>query len=445
MAETKQILTVTNVSSINDVLDIYTYYEAVAAEFLEFFTTQYASVVNETSFVEGELGYTKETLPDFSAVLSAIGELLINDLDTSLYTVDGLGAAIYDGILLPPVLSAVTDIVPTGFTINWQASTGATSYTVDVSKDSQFNSYESTYQNLNVGNVLTKVITGLTDSDNYYYRVRAVNAIQTSLDSVVQNVITMLTLTVTAQAASKTYGSANGALTVVITGYIDGDDASDLTVVPTASTTVITGSPAGVYVGAITASGGVDEKYAFNYIAGTYTVLQKSLDLTLIPISKKYDGNTTAETYAYLTTPAQLVGADVVTVSTSSGVFDNATLGTGKTVTANAVLNGADAANYTCASPITSSLGVICNARIYIHADSKSYDGNHNVIITFAWAEPADLIYGSDVTIGASAGRFIDKYIGNGKPVWAQVSCVGGTSCPNYTWMLYAKTTANIT
>jgi hypothetical protein len=349
------------------------------------------------------------------------------------------------GTPLEVIATTATDVLTTSFTANWEESTLAEGYYLYVATDIAFTSIVTGYNKLDVGNNLAVPVTGLGGNPTYYYRLIAYN---NDLESDYSNIITVSMgniLTVTAVSKTKVYGAALPALTITYSGFVDGDDENDLDVKPIASTSVTISSLAGVYTGAITASGGVDSKYSFYYVAGNFTVTQKPLGLTLIPISKKYDGNTTAETYAYITDLSELVGTDVVTVSTSGGVFNTSTMESNKTVTASVILAGVNSANYSYTSPLTSTEGVICNARIYINADSKSYNGNHNVIITFAWAEPSDLIYGSDVTIGASTGRFIDKYVGNGKPVWAQVSCIGGTSCPNYTWPRYAKTTANIT
>ncbi len=88
-----------------------------------------------------------------------------------------------------PVATTATDLATTGFTANWNASATATSYRLDVSTSDVFASYVTGYQNLTVSG-LTQAVSGLTASTTYYYRVRAVNAAGTSLDS---NVITAIT------------------------------------------------------------------------------------------------------------------------------------------------------------------------------------------------------------------------------------------------------------
>jgi len=82
-----------------------------------------------------------------------------------------------------PTVTAATNITATAFDANWTASAGATTYYLDVSTVSNFATFVIGYNNLNVGNVLTTGITGLTCDTTYYYRVRANNACGTSTNS----------------------------------------------------------------------------------------------------------------------------------------------------------------------------------------------------------------------------------------------------------------------
>ena len=68
---------------------------------------------------------------------------------------------------------------PTSLTLNWSASTdnvGVTGYRIDIATDSGFNNIISGYNNLAVGNVLTKGVTGLSAGTTYYGRARAYDA-----------------------------------------------------------------------------------------------------------------------------------------------------------------------------------------------------------------------------------------------------------------------------
>jgi hypothetical protein len=90
-----------------------------------------------------------------------------------------------------PAASAATNITSSGFTAHWSSVTGATSYRLDVSTSSTFSSFLTGYQNLNVGNVISRSVTGLITKTTYFYRVRANDSGGTSVNS---NVISVKTL-----------------------------------------------------------------------------------------------------------------------------------------------------------------------------------------------------------------------------------------------------------
>lgn len=105
------------------------------------------------------------------------------------------------------------------------------------------------------------------------------------------------TLTVTADSLSKNYGSANPALTVSYSGFVNGDTAASLGNQPTAGTTATIGSPVGTYP--ITASGGESGNYSFTYIAGSLTVNPASLIVTADNHSKTYGAANPVLTISY--------------------------------------------------------------------------------------------------------------------------------------------------
>ena len=132
-------------------------------------------------------------------------------------------------IPVEPVATAGTSVSSTGFQANWNASSGATSYRLDVSTDSGFGSYVTSYQDLTVSGT-SQAVSGLASETAYYYRVRAVNSAGTSGNS---NTITVTTST-TPPTAPTLVGPLNGAIGVAVpatlTVTVSDPDADALTV-----------------------------------------------------------------------------------------------------------------------------------------------------------------------------------------------------------------------
>src|SRR6266403_3940832 len=89
-----------------------------------------------------------------------------------------------------PTAQSATNVTASSFTANWSSVSGATDYRLDVSTSSSFTTYVPGYQNLDVGNVTSSPVTGLSANTTYYYRVRAYNDCATSSNSNVTSVQT---------------------------------------------------------------------------------------------------------------------------------------------------------------------------------------------------------------------------------------------------------------
>jgi len=89
-----------------------------------------------------------------------------------------------------PSAQNATDVTSSSFTAHWGSVNGAIEYHLDVATDSSFNNFVPPYNNLNVGNVTSYPVTGLSANTTYYYRVRALNGCATGPNSGIKNVRT---------------------------------------------------------------------------------------------------------------------------------------------------------------------------------------------------------------------------------------------------------------
>ena len=88
-----------------------------------------------------------------------------------------------------PTSSAATNISTYSFSANWTQN-GATTYLLDVATDAAFTSLVSGYNGLNVGDVNTFSVTGLSASTSYWFRVRGSNGTCSSVNSSSQTLTT---------------------------------------------------------------------------------------------------------------------------------------------------------------------------------------------------------------------------------------------------------------
>jgi len=113
--------------------------------------------------------------------------------------------------LTTPVATDATNITATGFTANWNFVTGATNYKLYIDSNSP----------IDVGNVKTYVVSGLSIASSHTYKVKAFNDNVISSDSNVINVLTALPAPVALDGSSFTTTgfTANWNTVTGATGY----------------------------------------------------------------------------------------------------------------------------------------------------------------------------------------------------------------------------------
>jgi hypothetical protein len=93
---------------------------------------------------------------------------------------DGYPSLAWQGLVHNPtpvvVATRATNTSETGFTANWNAAVGATGYRLDVSDNELFTTFVDGFEDLDVGDVTSYLVSGLSlGSEFHYYRVRGVN------------------------------------------------------------------------------------------------------------------------------------------------------------------------------------------------------------------------------------------------------------------------------
>ncbi|MDF2436516.1 MAG: hypothetical protein K0Q95_892 [Bacteroidota bacterium] len=118
-----------------------------------------------------------------SSPTSGVTGLTLGASTTFRWTITNAPCSSLDDIIITysagpasaPGGSAATTINNFSFNANWTAVASATGYYLDVATDAAFTTLVSGYSNLDVANVTTYNVTGLSPGTTYYYRVRAYN------------------------------------------------------------------------------------------------------------------------------------------------------------------------------------------------------------------------------------------------------------------------------
>jgi hypothetical protein len=122
-----------------------------------------------------------------------------------------------------PTATPGTGVAAFGFTANWNPSSGAEGYRIDVATDVSFTNFVAGFQNLDVANATAAAVSSLAANTVYYYRLRAYNS---TLASDSSNTITVIT-------TSSVVGTPTA---IVATGITSSYFTANWNVVPGATT-----------------------------------------------------------------------------------------------------------------------------------------------------------------------------------------------------------------
>ena len=256
-----------------------------------------------------------------------------------------------------PATPTFSSITTSGFTVDWIATSGASSYKLDVSLASNFASFVSGYQDLTV-NTNSQAVTGLAANTLYYVRVRAVNASGTSANSTSANSATLpnaptvgtaSSITTSGLTANWTAPGSQGAVTFTYT--VELSTANDFATISSTVSSIASGTITNVFsslaegttyyyrIKAVNSAG----NSAWSSVSVGATTLASSISLTALgtAVTENFDGMGTSGTAV---TPSGIrVGTDFSTGSSATTLaYGNTGTGVVTSSSSGGAINWAD-------------------------------------------------------------------------------------------------------
>ncbi len=241
-------------------------------------------------------------------------------------------------------------------------------------------------------------------------------------------------LTITGIAASNKVYDGTVATTLsggVLSGKVSGDDVTLVSGTGSfANKNVGSGKPITLTGYSLSGADAVNYTLSLPSLNASITAIKLTTGASSVTLSKTYDGTTTAQ--VTVGTLSGVLPADVANVTLSAvGTYDNASVGTGKTITVTYTLSGSASGNYSAPDNYVASNGVIVAStgnQLSISAPtltlSKVYDGTTTAQVvagTLTGYDPADA---GNVSVVATA-NYDDSYAGTGKAITVRYSLTG--------------------
>ena len=301
-----------------------------------------------------------------------------------------------------------------------------------------------TFSSKTVGNSKTVTASSIsisgTDAANYTQNTSATATAN----------ITLRTLVITANASDKTYDKTTAASVTLSDDRVSGN-LLNITFSTSTFATSAAGANKTVTVTGIAVTGTDATNYSYaTSTTTTATILQRTLNVTVNPTNKVYDGTTTAE----VTYTDNRISGDSLTV-TGEASFSSKTAVSGKTVTSsNLGISGQDAANYVLPSlSINSVQTANITPRVVtitgtFGVANRQYDATTDA--TAQITPPispglSDVQLADDVTLaGTPTFTFAQATVGTGIGITTTGYSLSGADASNYTLTL-PTFTANIT
>ena len=239
-------------------------------------------------------------------------------------------------------------------------------------------------------------------------------------------------LTVTADNATRPYGSANPTFTLSYTGFVNGETEAALAVKPTATCNATSTSPAGTYD--ITAAGGKSDNYSFSYKKGTLTITSSSVQISISPIGEKKYGDAAFDLQA--TSPNQETPITYTVADPTVARIDNGRVTILKAGSTTISARQAASANYGEASASTPLVIKKASLTASVNNATRRY-GEENPAFSFSYKgfvngeTEAVLAVKPSASCNATAKSIVGTYdivtTGNGSDENYDISCTSGT------------------
>jgi trimeric autotransporter adhesin len=398
-----------------------------------------SSALIYSGFITGEDETDLITLPTISSALSGIVNV---GTYNGNYTVSGGASNNYNFVFAPGNLivsqrTLIVSAVPQNIQYGTAVPTGSLLYSGFITGEDE--------TNLTTLPSVTSALSGLQPVGTYAnnYTVSGGSSPNYNFSYVAADlVVGRKLLVISAQNQVIGYGTAVPAGSILYSGFIAGEDETDLLTLPTLTSSLSGIQNAGSYIGNYTVSGAAAANYDFQYNAGNLTVNQAPLSIVATPVSMIYGAG---NNFAGFTPTGLVLGETIGSVSFASSALlsssGNWRVGSW-IITPSAATGGTfNPANYNI-NYITGSLNVAQRVFNVTGAVSdKIYDGTRSATAVLS----DDRVAGDAITLNFANVLFDTKNVGVNKLVVIDGIGISGADAANYSVSSTATAQATIT
>jgi hypothetical protein len=248
------------------------------------------------TFSSADVAFTAGANPVVTSKVVTVAGLVLSGAQQGNYTLGSVSS-----------VSTQATITPASLTITASGNnkvydgTGAATVGLSVAglkgSDAVTGAYASaTFADINVGNSIPVSIVGL--SIHAVGNTNTSNYVMNTTTSAFGN-ITPAALTVSASAASMTYGDSSPAYAYTTAGWVNATEQTNAATLLTGVTVSASATNAGVYADTIIATGGAARNYVMTYVPGTLTINKATLTATLQNAAKVIGDVDPAFVFAY--------------------------------------------------------------------------------------------------------------------------------------------------